>query len=107
MAGYKHPCRYCGKFIPPDSEVCPICGKISPLSIRCPKCRSPIEKGWKRCSQCGQVLETKCPYCGKITFLDAHCEHCGSSLMVVCPNKKCGAEQIPIGGKCIKCGKPL
>jgi hypothetical protein len=24
MAGYKHPCRYCDKLIPADSNVCPV-----------------------------------------------------------------------------------
>lgn len=107
MAGYKHPCRYCDKLIPADSNVCPICGKNNPLSLRCPICKAPIEKGWKSCSCCGLSLEMFCPKCGKATFLDDYCEHCGAPLRIVCPNPKCKTEQ-PIGGtKCIKCKKLL
>lgn len=50
MPGYKHPCRYCDKLIPPDSNVCPFCSKINPLLLRCPKCKDLIEKGWKNFS---------------------------------------------------------
>jgi hypothetical protein len=28
-------------------------------------------------------------------------------LTVICANRKCKAEQVPVGNKCIKCGKPL
>jgi len=105
MPGYKHPCRYCDKLIPPDSNVCPFCGKINPLLMRCPKCRDLIEKGWKTCSNCGLSLEVNCPKCGKTTFFGDYCEHCDERLVIVCP--KCKTEQPPIGEKCIKCSKNL
>lgn len=104
--GYKHPCQYCGKFIPPNSTVCPFCGKSNPLGpYRCPKCHEPIEKDWQACSHCGQNLRIVCPKCGKITFFGDYCEDCGNRLLVTCPH--CGQEQPPLGGKCIKCDKPL
>lgn len=107
MAGYKHPCRYCDKLIPGDSNVCPICGKNNPLSLHCPKCKAPVERGWKACSCCGFSLEVICPKCGKTTFLDDYCQHCDATLRIICPNPKCKTEQ-PIGlAKCIKCNKPL
>jgi RNA polymerase subunit RPABC4/transcription elongation factor Spt4 len=105
MPGYKHPCHYCDKLIPPDSNVCPLCGKINPLLLRCPKCRDLIEKGWKMCSNCGLSLEVNCPKCSKTTFFGDYCEHCNERLVIVCP--KCKTEQPPIGDKCIKCGKNL
>jgi len=106
MPGYKHPCRFCNALISADSNVCPACGRANPLGpIRCPKCRNPIEKGWKRCSNCGLSLEITCPKCGKTTFFDDSCEFCNARLVVVCP--KCKTEQPPIGEKCVKCGKPL
>ncbi|MEK6692628.1 MAG: hypothetical protein AABY44_04290 [Nitrospirota bacterium] len=105
MPGYKHPCRYCYKLVPPESNVCPFCGKINPLSLRCAECKNPVEKGWKSCSHCGLSLEVNCPKCGKTTFFGDYCEHCDARLVVVCP--KCKTEQPPIGEKCIKCNKPL
>ncbi|MGD0915355.1 MAG: zinc ribbon domain-containing protein [Thermodesulfobacteriota bacterium] len=105
MVGYMHPCRYCSKLVPPESNVCPFCGKVNPLELRCPKCKSPIEEDWKRCSHCGISLELTCPKCGKTTFLGDYCKHCDSRLVVVCT--KCKTEQSPIGEKCIKCDKPF
>ncbi|MDD5146896.1 MAG: DUF5684 domain-containing protein, partial [Candidatus Pacebacteria bacterium] len=29
--GYKHPCKYCEKLIPPNSVACPYCEKVNPL----------------------------------------------------------------------------
>ena len=53
------------------------------------------------------MLEVACPKCGKTTFFGDYCSLCGAQIAVVCPNKKCGAIQSPLGDKCIKCGKPL
>lgn len=104
--GYKHPCVYCDKLIPPNSRSCPFCGKANPQGpIRCPKCNTPIEKGWKVCDQCGFPLSVKCPYCGKTTFFGDYCEHCDKRLMVKCPH--CQTEQPPISDVCKKCKKPL
>jgi len=104
--GYKHPCKYCGKLIPPNSTVCPLCGKVNPLGpYRCPKCHEPVEKDWQVCSHCGQNLRIVCPKCGKITFFGDYCEDCGTRLLVTCPH--CGQKQPPLSDKCIKCGKPL
>ena len=106
MPGYKHPCRYCGKLVSPDSNVCPFCGKVDPSGpLRCPQCRNPIEKGWEKCSNCGLLLRVECPECGKLAFFGDYCEHCDTRLVVVC--QKCKTEQPPIGEKCVKCGKPL
>ena len=104
--GYKHPCKYCGKLIPPNSTVCPLCGKMNPLGpYRCPKCHEPVEKDWQVCSHCGQNLRIVCPKCGKVTFFGDYCEDCSTRLLVICPH--CGQEQPPLGDKCIKCGKLL
>jgi len=104
--GYKHPCKYCGKLIPPNSTVCPFCGKENPLGpYRCPKCHEPVEKDWQTCSHCGQNLRIVCPFCGKITFFGDYCEDCGARLLVTCPH--CGQKQPPLSDKCIKCGQPL
>ena len=108
MAGYKHPCRYCDKLIPADANVCPLCGKIRPLgSFRCPKCQSPIQKDWKNCDHCGLPLEITCPQCAKTVFFGDYCGSCGARLTVVCPNRKCGFEQPPVGEKCVKCNSQL
>jgi RNA polymerase subunit RPABC4/transcription elongation factor Spt4 len=81
MSGYKKPCRYCDALIPPESNVCPVCGKVNPIGPpRCPKCRTPIQKGWKSCSNCGLALEVKCPKCRKQTFFGDYCEHCSAPL---------------------------
>ena len=105
VVGYKHPCKYCGKLIPPNSTVCPLCGKINPLGpYRCPKCHEPVEKDWQTCSRCGQNLRIVCPKCGKVTFFGDYCEDCGARLLVKCPS--CSQEQPPISDKCIRCGKP-
>jgi hypothetical protein len=108
LPGYKKPCRYCEGLIAPESKVCPLCGKVSPLgSPRCPRCRSQVEKGWIRCGDCGLSLEVVCPFCGEQTFFGDYCDKCDARLLVTCPNRKCGEEQPPIGGTCVKCGKPL
>lgn len=107
MPGYKLPCRYCGKVIPPQSNVCPICGKANPIFLRCPRCKDLIEKGWVNCPSCGLSLKVTCPKCKAETFFGDYCEKCGSPLTIVCPNPKCRFEQPPIGDKCVKCGKPL
>jgi RNA polymerase subunit RPABC4/transcription elongation factor Spt4 len=107
MPGYKLPCRYCKKVIPPESNVCPICGKANPIFLRCPKCKDLIEKGWANCPSCGLSLKIICPTCKSETFFGDYCEKCDFALTVVCPNPKCRLEQLPVGNKCIKCGKPL
>ncbi|MDD5659548.1 MAG: zinc ribbon domain-containing protein [Actinomycetota bacterium] len=107
MPGYKIPCRYCGKVIPPESNVCPICGKSNPIFLRCPRCKDLIEKGWVNCPSCGLSLKVTCPKCKVETFFADYCDKCGSALTVVCPNPKCRFEQPPVSDKCVKCKKPL
>ena len=68
MPGYMHPCRYCDRLIPPDSNTCPLCGKVNPLQLRCPRCRNPIRKDYVSCNSCGLELKCICPGCGKTTF---------------------------------------
>ena len=104
--GYKHPCKYCGKLVPPNSTVCPFCGKVNPLGpYRCPKCHEPIEKEWQVCPKCNQNLRIVCPFCGKVTFFGDNCEDCDARLLVKCSH--CGQEQPPISDRCIKCGQSL
>jgi len=108
MSGYKHPCKYCGKLIEPDANVCPFCGKVNPIGLlRCPKCEYPIQKDYKVCPNCGLKLEITCPYCGEQTFFGDYCDKCGTRLLMICSNRKCKIEQPPIEENCIKCGKPL
>lgn len=108
MPGYKHPCRYCQKLVPPDANVCPFCGKRNPSgSLKCPKCRNPIHKDWTKCSNCGLSLEAICPQCRRATFFGDYCQHCEAQLVVVCPEPKCKTEQPPVGDLCIKCGRSL
>lgn len=107
MSGYKHPCQYCAVLVPPDANVCPFCGKVNPGGLRCPRCKSPIERGWKACSSCGIKLEVICPACAKTTFLGDYCQHCEATLTITCPNKKCKAVQSVIHENCSKCGKPM
>jgi len=81
MPGYKLPCRYCDKLVPPDSAVCPFCAKVNPTGpLRCPKCRTPVQKDFKACSNCGLSLEVACPDCGKITFFGDYCQNCGHQI---------------------------
>ena len=106
MISYKQPCRYCDQLIPPESNICPLCGKVNPLGpLRCPKCSNPVRKDYIVCSNCGLSLRVTCPSCGETTFFGDYCEHCGERLTVICP--KCGTEQPPIDNKCIKCGRTL
>jgi hypothetical protein len=108
MPGYKHFCRYCNQLIEPDSNVCPLCGKVNPLGpSRCPKCRNPIQKTWKHCSHCGLTLAVVCPKCRRTSFLGDYCDHCDARLVVICRNPKCRAEQPPIGDVCVRCSQPL
>jgi hypothetical protein len=102
--GYQHLCKYCNSLIPPNSIICPLCGKANPLGpSRCPKCHDVVEKNWQMCSHCGQNLRIVCPKCGKITFFGDYCEDCGERLLITCPH--CGQEQPPLSNKCMKCGK--
>jgi len=106
VVGYRHPCKYCGKLIPPNSLVCPFCGKTNPSGpFRCPQCHEPVEKNWLVCSKCNQNLRLVCPYCGKNIFFGDYCENCNARLLVKCPF--CGQEQPPLSNQCLKCGKPL
>lgn len=104
MAVYKHFCIYCDKLIPGDANVCPYCGAEDPFCLRCPKCRGPVEEGYKACPSCGLELTIKCPSCGKDApaYLKA-CPHCASSLLGTCSNKRCGNRQLFTIGVCMKC----
>ncbi len=89
MPGYKHPCRYCGKLVEADFNICPFCGKTTPTGpLRCPKCRYPIEEGYKVCAHCGLALEISCPKCGKPTFFGPNCQVCNTVLTYEDPDQK-------------------
>jgi len=104
--GYKHPCKFCGKLIPPNSVSCPFCGKVNPQGpLRCPKCHNPIEKDWTVCSACNLKLETICLNCGAKTFFGDYCEKCNERLVVKCPN--CKTEQPFFKNECKNCGTAL
>jgi RNA polymerase subunit RPABC4/transcription elongation factor Spt4 len=107
MVRFKHPCRHCGQLAPPDAGVCPMCGKVNPEGPRCPKCRAPIQTGWTACPSCGLALQAVCPECLASVFFDDYCSVCGARLVVRCPHPKCRAEQPPLGGPCVRCGKPM
>jgi len=57
-------------------------------ALRCPKCRSTIEKDWKLCGHCGLALEITCPKCNQTTFFYGQCENCGAVLKYEDPNEK-------------------
>lgn len=107
MASYKQPCIHCGAYIEPDARFCPVCQSGSPFGALCPACRRPIRNGQSVCSGCGRQLYTACPVCKKQTFVQEKCEHCGASLMISCPNPRCGAAQFFENKKCTACGKKL
>lgn len=108
MATYKKFCIYCNQLIPGDSQICPICEKENPFSMRCPKCSNPIQKNWKICSSCGIKLVAVCTKCGRETATAFKCEHCGAPVLVKCSNRKCLEIQILTKErKCIRCGNKL
>jgi acetyl-CoA carboxylase beta subunit len=107
MATYKQPCIHCGTFIERSSNFCPKCGSNSPFGYSCPSCGQSIEKEQKRCSSCGRDLYVTCPHCGELTFVQEKCEVCGKSLMKICGNRRCRAEQFFDLVKCTACGKSL
>jgi len=106
MSTYKKPCEYCGELVPPDANVCPFCGRSTPSGPpRCPKCRSPVDRKWKLCSNCGLSLAINCPKCGKPTFYGDYCDSCATKLTVTCSN--CKTEQPILNDACVKCKKNL
>lgn len=99
---------YCNELIPGDSEMCPMCGRKDPFSLRCPRCKNPIENNWKICSSCGIKLKTICISCGKEIPTAEFCEYCKGPILVRCKNRKCLEVQILTPeGKCIKCGNKI
>lgn len=104
ILGPRQPCKYCGKIISPNSNLCQFCGKVSPLGpLRCPKCRNPVAQTAATCGGCGLAMKIFCIFCGKKTSFGDYCDKCKQRLLVVCP--ECQREQPPIGERCIKCGK--
>jgi len=59
------------------------------------------------CPGCGRPLRVICPYCGKVTFVGDRCEHCAGTLLIKCPNRRCGDMQFFENEKCTACGKRL
>ena len=108
MATYKKACAKCGALIPGDAQVCPFCENADPFVSRCPRCRQPVEPGWKVCSSCGLKLIAVCSKCGNAVPAAPKCAACGAPLLVTCPNKRCNHMQLLTKeNKCEQCGKPL
>jgi len=107
MATYKKPCVHCQTLIEGYSNFCPVCGSRSPFGYVCPTCRTPISKEQMVCPGCGRPLRVICPYCGKVTFVGDRCEHCAGTLLIKCPNRRCGDMQFFENEKCTACGKRL
>jgi len=108
VPGYQQPCRYCDTLVPPESNVCPACGKVNPVGpLRCAVCRAPIRESWVSCSNCGLSLRARCPACGAETFAGDYCSACGARLAVRCSNRGCGAEQHLLATACGECGAAL
>ena len=106
MAGYKHPCAYCGKLVNRTRTFARTAVKeLRRGHFKCPRCRNTVERDFKLCAHCGLPLHIICPTCGKETFFGAQCDVCSTSLLVTCP--KCKTQQPPVGPNCVKCGKPL
>ncbi|MDG6922009.1 MAG: hypothetical protein JRN67_01795, partial [Nitrososphaerota archaeon] len=85
MPSFRRPCRYCSKLVLPEDNVCPFCGKESPIYVRCPKCKKEVSKDYQKCPDCGQPLRIICITCSKPTFFDIYCEACSQKLEVECP----------------------
>jgi len=107
MATYRQPCIHCGTYIERSAAFCPKCGSSSPFGYLCPSCRREISRDDRRCTGCGRELYVICPHCGQRTFVQEKCEACGMSLMQICGNRRCGAEQFFDLKKCTVCGHSL
>jgi len=107
MAFYKETCIRCGALIDPDVRSCPKCGSRIPFGDRCFTCMREISRDDRVCSGCGRQLHVVCPVCGETTFMQDRCEKCNADLMIICPNKRCGAFQFYDTEKCTACGKKI
>ena len=71
--------------------------------MKCPKCKTEIQKGQIRCSNCNFKVGSICKKCGTYNFINKKvCEKCGNELLKVCPN--CKVVNIPTAKTCRKCG---
>jgi len=53
-------------------------------------------------------LAVACPACGQATFAaDDKCLRCAATLMITCPNRRCGQPQYFENTKCTACGKKI
>ncbi len=49
--------------------------------MRCPKCQTELDEGFRFCKECGSKLESQCPKCLKTIPLDSKfCPHCGHGV---------------------------
>ena len=107
MAEYKQPCIHCDTYIDRDARFCPKCGSNTPFGYLCPTCLKPISKDDMLCSGCGRNLRITCPVCDGDTFVGEKCDVCGVSLLIKCPNERCGQKQFYQNEKCTACGKKI
>lgn len=107
MASYKQTCIYCNTLIDSDTKFCPKCGHRDPLAVLCPSCLWEVATDDPICAGCGRPLFILCPKCGKETFVLEKCQVCSESLMVDCPNMRCGEKVFFDVSHCRACGKKL
>ena len=60
MPGYKHPCKFCGKLVSFDDNVCPFCGGSIQWGLNGALNENLIETGQVKCSNCGLMLQINC-----------------------------------------------
>lgn len=78
-------CSKCGAVLPQQAKFCLECGEkvakpIPPDSVVCPQCGKTVVNG-KFCPECGHKFVTICPKCGKDVVPGAKfCLECGEKL---------------------------
>ena len=71
--------------------------------MKCPKCKTEIQEGQIRCSNCNFKVGSICKKCGTYNFINKKvCSKCGNELLKICPN--CKSVNLPTSKTCRKCG---